>query len=241
MRGRFLCSTLAFIGMNFLGVHSTMAYTPTAEYVKRAMDGFTVLINPELLRHALEAQEAFKEFDTQAKAIARAVPRKPLASLHKVRIWMEWEQVKGGGAQFHPSADWLKANGYNPDKAGCVELSNALNFVHWSRKEQPCMLLHELAHSYHFLVLGEEYAGIQAAYKNAMDTKIYDSVDYVDGGKQKAYATTNAKEYFAEISEAYFGKNDFYPFTHDELKTYDPMGYQLLLKVWGPVGGDKSK
>ena len=178
-------------------VAPTTAYTPTSAYVKRSIDGFTVLINPELLSHKSESEEALKEFDTQAIAIVRVVPRKPLAALQKVRIWMEWEQVKGGGAQFHPSADWLKANGYNPDKAGCVELSNAVNFVNWSRKQQPCMLLHELAHSYHILVLVEEYAGIKAAYRHAMDAKLYDSVDYIDGGKQKAYATTNEKEYFA--------------------------------------------
>ena len=31
-------------------------------------------------------------------------------------------------------------------------------------------------------------------------------------------------EYFAELSEAYFGTNDFYPFVRGELQTTRPAG-----------------
>jgi hypothetical protein len=44
---------------------------------------------------------------------------------------------------------------------------------------------------------------------------------------------TNAKEYFAECSEAFFTRNDFYPFTKDELKKHDPEMFALLTKLWG--------
>jgi Mlc titration factor MtfA (ptsG expression regulator) len=95
------------------------------------------------------------------------------------------------------------------------------------------MLLHELAHAYHFLTLGEKYEPLQTAYKQAMERKLYDSVEFVTGGKKKAYATTNAAEYFAELSEAYFGKNDFAPFTRPELEKHDPVGFEMLKKAWG--------
>ena len=95
------------------------------------------------------------------------------------------------------------------------------------------MVLHELAHAYHFTVLSEKYAPLHAAYKQAMERKLYDSVEFVHGGKQKAYATTNAAEYFAELSEAYFGKNDFFPFTAEELAKHDPVGFETLKKAWG--------
>ena len=62
---------------------------------------------------------------------------------------------------------------------------------------------------------------------------MYAAVAHVNGGKRRAYALTNAQEYFAELSEAYFGKNDFYPFTRAELEKHDPVGYQLLRGVWG--------
>ena len=43
---------------------------------------------------------------------------------------------------------------------------------------------------------------------------------------------SNAKEYFAESTEAYFGVNDFYPFNRDDLKKHDPRMFELLGKLW---------
>jgi hypothetical protein len=95
------------------------------------------------------------------------------------------------------------------------------------------MVLHELAHGYHHLVLGVKHGGIEAAYKQAVDRKLYESVEYVNGGKQKAYAMTDSKEYYAELSEAYFGKNDYFPYTRTELAKHDPVGYRLMESTWG--------
>lgn len=39
-------------------------------------------------------------------------------------------------------------------------------------------------------------------------------------------------EYFAEATEAYFSRNDFFPFTHDELKKYDSEMSERLGKLW---------
>ncbi len=174
-----------------------------------------------------------KELDSQLAAIAGEMPPDRLRVLRKVWIWVEWEKQKNGAAEFHPSAEWLKAHGYNPEKAGHIELSNTRHFVAWSRTAQPCMLLHEMAHAYHHLVLGDDYQAIEAAYRHAVDAKLYESVPYCAGGKQRAYALTNSKEYFAELSEAYFGRNDFYPFVRSDLRRHDPQGYQLMRQIWG--------
>lgn len=210
-------------------------FTPTSAYKREVIQGFTVLIHPGVLRYPREAQELRREMQTQLGAIARAVPSQPLAALKRVRIWVEWQQRVSGAAEFHPSAVWLRQNGYNPDKAGAVEVSNVRHFLQWSRGEQPWMLCHELAHAYHHRVLGVSYPGIEQAYQQALKRRLYESVQYVRGGRQRAYALTNAKEYFAELSESYLGKNDFYPFTRSQLQRYDPIGYQLMEKVWGKV------
>ena len=180
-----------------------------------------------------------KELESQLAAIVREMPGKRLPALRKVWIWVEWKKQKNGAAEFHPSAQWLKSHGYNPDKAGHIELSNTRHFVEWSRAAQPWMVLHELAHAYHHLVLGDDYKAIEAAYKHAVDEKLYESVAYCGGGKQKAYALTNAKEYFAELSEAYFGRNDFYPFVRSDLKKYDPQGFRLMEQIWGKLPDGK--
>jgi hypothetical protein len=206
---------------------------PTSAYAKRSVQGFTVLVNRRVLERKKEAAELLKELDAQLGRIARVVPPKPLARLRKVRIWMEWASDPEALTVFHPSAQWLRENGYNPDKAGGIAVGNALKFTECSRDDQPWALMHEMAHAYQFLVLGEDHPAAQEAYRKAMDRGLYESVAHVHGGKRKAYAATNYKEYFADLTEAYFGKNDFFPFTREDLKKYDPTGYQLMQEAWG--------
>ncbi len=208
-------------------------FTPTAAYQRESIQGFTILINPAVLQHQQETGEMRQELNRQLAAIARVVPAQPLSVLKKVRIWIEWAKQPQEAATFHPSAQWLSQHGYNPEKAGCVEVSNTRHLIQWSQSAQPWMMLHELAHAYQHHVLGNENANVNAAYQHALNQKLYISVPYILGGKQKAYALTNAKEYFAELSEAYFGKNDFFPFTRAELKAYDPVGYRLMETSWG--------
>ena len=49
---------------------------------------------------------------------------------------------------------------------------------------------------------------------------------------ERAYAMTDAQEYFAEGTEAFFGRNDFFPFTRDELKATDMELFLVLNQVW---------
>ena len=42
-------------------------------------------------------------------------------------------------------------------------------------------------------------------------------------------------EFFAEMTEAYFGSNDFYPFVTSELKQAEPETFALIAKIWGPL------
>ena len=49
----------------------------------------------------------------------------------------------------------------------------------------------------------------------------------------RAYALTNAQEFFAEATEAFFARNDFFPYTRAELEALDPETGALLAKLWG--------
>ncbi|GBC95404.1 hypothetical protein HRbin16_01193 [bacterium HR16] len=205
---------------------------PLSAYAQRDIRGFTVLVHREVLSHPAEVREALQELEEQIRRVVRVVPSGTLWQLRHVRIWLEWENKPNGAAEYHPSAEWLREHGYNPEKARGIEISNARNFVRWSRGEQPWMLLHELAHAYHHQVLGYENRMVLIAYRHAMQRGLYEQVEYIRGGKQKAYATTNVQEYFAELSEAYFGKNDFYPFTREHLAKHDPVGYKMVEQAW---------
>jgi hypothetical protein len=136
---------------------------------------------------------------------------------------------------YHVSPDWLRSHGMNPEKVGAVEIANCKNFLTWTH-QQPWMVLHELAHGYHDRVLGYDNADVHSAYQAAVESKAYESVLHINGRKQRHYALTNDREYFAEATEAYFGTNDFFPFVRAELKQHDPRGYGMIEKAWG-VGG----
>jgi hypothetical protein len=49
----------------------------------------------------------------------------------------------------------------------------------------------------------------------------------------RAYALTNDREYFAETTEAFFGRNDFFPFDRAELERADPAACEMLRQAWG--------
>jgi hypothetical protein len=118
---------------------------PTSADAKRSVQG-TVLVNRRVLKHKKEAAEALEEVNAQLGRIARVVAPKPLAKLRKVRIWVEWANHPETLTEFHPSAQWLRENGYNPEKAGGVEVANARKFIECARDDQPWALMHEMAH-----------------------------------------------------------------------------------------------
>jgi hypothetical protein len=209
-------------------------YTPTAGYEVRKIEGWTVLIDKGFLKQQPDlAARTLTLLRQQLRQVAGRIKPGPLEKLRRIHIWVEEQEPHHPCMTYHPGADWLREHGMNPDKARCVEVANARNFLKWT-SDQPWMVLHEMAHGYHqqFLDGGFDNAAIKAAFDDAHRTKHYESVARVHAQKQKAYAATNPMEYFAETSEAFFGKNDFYPFNRSELQQYDPEMFKLLEKLW---------
>lgn len=208
-------------------------FVPTSQYDERVIDGWKIHVNRHLLTDQKELGDAaLRLLEVKLYDIRRVVPAAACDKLRKVPIWLGVDDGHAPCAEYHPSREWLEANGFNPDKARCVELGNATRFLQWSH-EQPYMVLHELAHAYHHQVLGSDHAGIRAAYEEARRGGKYDSVLHYNGRMERHYALSNAEEYFAEGTEAYFGTNDFYPFVRAELKSFDPPLFKLMHEVWG--------
>ena len=174
-----------------------------------------------------------RELVRQLQSIARVVPDGPLAKLRQINVYVN-AKTDTACMAYHPAPQWLSEHHMDPAMATNVEIGSVANFVSWTY-EQPWMLLHELAHGYHyrFLDKGEENPTVLAAFRSAMGSKRYERVLHWDGRMVKHYATTNQMEYFAEMTEAYFGTNDFYPFVNAELKTSDPETFQLMETIWG--------
>jgi hypothetical protein len=231
----WLLTVLVFLGLYCTESH---AYAPTTDYRAHSVNGFTVLIHRDVLAHPLIARRVLDELARQSEAIGKAIPKGAFRWMQSVRIWVEWRARSDTAMVFHESREWLRTHDHNPEKAGSVEIGNARHFLEWSAVDQPWMLLHELAHAYHVRVLGVGFAPIRNAYENAKRAGLYTAVSYaLETNPKPAYALRNEREYFAELSEAYFGENDFFPYIRDDLRQYDPLGYAVVESAWHlPVG-----
>jgi hypothetical protein len=208
-------------------------FVPTSEYATRTSEGWTIRVDRRLLAPDQElGAKALQLLDDQLRGILRVVPAKAVDALRKVPIWMGVDEGTGAGAEYHPSGEWLRSHGYNPDKAKGVEIGEAATFLREIRR-QPMLMLHELAHAYHDQVLGFEHPAVKAAYAAAKTSGRYEKVLFWNGKTVRHYALTDAKEYFAECSEAFFGTNDFYPFVRAELREFDPEIVRVLHEAWG--------
>lgn len=168
--------------------------------------------------------------------IAEFLPADRLEKLRKVVILLDLDHGKLTSMQYHPGAGWLREHGYDPAMEKAVHIPSAVRFVEVRhQRTQPWCVLHELAHAYHDQVFGFDDADIRAAFEAARASGTYDEVRHIHGHVTKHYALSNPMEYFAELSEAYVGTNDFYPFVRGELKQHDPRGYELLEKIWGTL------
>jgi hypothetical protein len=221
---------------------ATKRATPSlpASHTTRQIEGWTVRIDDRLLNGdgTTVGERAIKLLAARLLEISIVVPEEPLAKLRAVTIQLDLTHGALRAMQYHPSADWLKEHGYSERLARCVHIPDAAEFIKPSEvHRQPWAVMHELAHAYHDQVLGFDEPRIAAAYKAFRDSGKYKSVLHIFGGTTKHYALTDQKEFFAEMTETYFGVNDFYPFVAGELKEAEPEIFGLMKEVWGALPG----
>jgi len=204
-------------------------------YTVRKLEGWTVRVDDRLLKAPEEAlgTRALRFLEGKLSDIKAVVPEDKLKKLQSVTIVLDLTHGKLGAMQYHPSSSWLKANGYSPELAKCVHIPRAADLpTKRNINEQPWVILHELAHAYHDQVLGFEEPRIKEAYQKYKKSGRGDKALLYNGKRVKHYALTDHKEFFAEMTEAYFGVNDFFPFNRAELKEAEPEIHELLTNIW---------
>ncbi len=210
---------------------------PTA-HTTRDIEGWTVRVDDRLLKGegAALGERALKLLTARLVAITIVVPEKALAKLRAITIELDLDYGDLRIMQYHPDAGWLKAHGYSETLAKCVHIPGAEEFLSpFENHRMPWVVLHELSHGYHDQVLGFEEPRIAAVWKKFCDSGKYKSVLTSPGPMREHYGLTDAKEFFAEMTEAYFGSNDFYPFVAGELKQAEPETFALMADIWGPL------
>lgn len=204
----------------------------------RNIEGWTVRVDARLLEPPNErlGRRALQLLEAKLADIRSVVAADRLEKLQRVVIVLDLSCGKLRPMQYHPSAGWLRANGYPADLAKCVHIPDAARFVDpRTNNEQQWCILHELAHAYHDQVLSFDEPRIRAAFEAYRKTGRGDATLLINGRRVKHYALTDHKEFFAEMTEAYFGVNDFFPFNRAELMTAEPEIYELIRSVWGPL------
>lgn len=214
------------------------ARTARFDPVVRDIEGWQVHLEPALLEgeYREEGARALAMLASHLQRIKILVPAGPLAKLQQAEIWIEHSHPTLQPMQYHPSRQWLVANRLDPRLARKVHIPQARELL--SREEllkHPAVVLHELAHAYHDQVLGFDHPEIIAAYERAKAAGIYESVLAHTGERVRHYGLTSPQEYFAEGTEAFFYRNDFYPFVRAELKEHDPALHDLLARIWEPA------
>ena len=199
-------------------------------YEDRTIAGWQVHVRSSLDKTP-RAEAVLRLLGEKLREIADWMQPPDLESLRQVPFWIGDEKVRGPRGEYHPSAEWLRDNGFRASKAKSIEFDDADFFLD-KMGEQPMMVLHELAHAFHHQVLGHDDPSIVAAHAQAVASGRYDRVERGNGEFDRHYALTNPKEYFAELTETYFGRNDFYPYTREQLQEFDPRGFKLVERIW---------
>jgi dipeptidyl-peptidase-4 len=206
--------------------------------VLRDVEGWKVHVDPALLTgaHRGEGDKAMAMLANHLQRIKILVPARPLARLQQLEIWIEHDHPRLNSMQYHPGREWLEEHGHDPRLWRKVHVTQARELL--SREQMlkhPAVILHELAHAYHDQVLGFDHPEILAAFRKARDSGSYTNVLLYTGRKVRHYGLTDHKEYFAEGTEAFFYRNDFFPFVRAELKQHDPALHEVLARIWEPA------
>ena len=220
------------------GTSATEPRALPALHTTRDIEGWSVRVDDRLLHGdgAAVGGRALKLLTARLVAITIVVPEKSLAKLRAIPIELDLDYGDLKAMQYHPSAGWLKEHGYSEQLAKCVHIPSVEDFLSpFENHRMPWVVLHELAHGFHDQTIGFEDPRVIAVWKKFCDSGKYKLVLTSPGHLREHYALTNQKEFFAEMTECYFGSNDFYPFVTGELKQAEPETFDLLAEIWGPL------
>ena len=201
------------------------------EYVAEERGAFVVLW------HGEPDPEVRAALEEDLGVIESLIPAKALDELRGTRVIVNQrvETSRGGvatGRYYHVDPAWFEQHGLDAGRVGSVEIYDARAWLA-ERSDHPMGLLHELAHKRVAQASPAVRAQLAEAYAAAEASGRYESVAYALADHEaRAYALTSEGEYAAELSEAWFGRNEYYPFTREELLRFDPLGAELVRALW---------
>ena len=213
---------------------------PPRDYVEKKALQWPLLVEKELMKKYPElAVRAEKKLIAQLQRMLDLFPQSAHPVFKNLKLFlMGGKSMKGGGydsgGEYHQkvSPDFYKY--LDPRMASSVVLYSAENYDwlsdFWSLK----VILHEFSHAYQLEQWPEDKPEIVKAWEHAKEQGLYKKVARHDSViLEEPYVMTNALEYFAELSCMYFCGCDYAPYNRNELRLYDPTGYEMIEQLWG--------
>lgn len=200
------------------------AYAPVEGYRLEIIAEKKLIDNdPELLKKAAQKLE-------RAVGVALlAFPADVRSQFDGVRyFFFSGDESRSGGRR---GGQWYfpRNNRTSPRFDNSIVIRSAKDYLRYSSKRAAQTALHELSHAYYYYHYRRIGKAVRSAYNNAEEAGLYRNVAMENGRMLNlAYATTNEREYFAELAKIYFLHNYYYPFRSLELEKYDPMGYRMV-------------
>jgi hypothetical protein len=223
--------------------------------------GVTVNCRPDVLTRC---PQILQDLDVDLRQCLNILPKSIHNLVRKTNIWVNTTYYYGPHSNphhvnystAHHHEAWLLSKLDRPEKAPGIEIYNCFEYRkmrwHWNG----CgLLLHELCHVIHNVCLGLDNPVVEDAYKIARKSGKYDTTlrrDWagsVEGDADMAYAMVDPKEFFAELSVAYWSqgyeqvvakdstsmRDSSPPFTAPEvISRLDPTAYPIADKTLLP-------
>jgi hypothetical protein len=213
--------------------------SPPREYETVQVHSWTVLVEKQLLQQDKElAKKALDRLTQQLEELMRRLPKPSQEQFRKLTLFLMFgERSSGGGRDngleyFQKHAPQHYSN-LDPRMASSILIYSADNYVWLPERRALMALAHEFAHAYQLEQWPENEPTIYDTWQHAMDQKLYHTIKDENGAVlEQGYAAVNQLEYFAELSMVYFVSGYYTPLTRDELKSYDPSGYDMVRKMW---------
>jgi hypothetical protein len=206
-----------------------------AGWVGETIEGFKIKLSADLAGNASERDAARSFLQGQLREALDLLPAWTHPYARATELWVGLDERNARSAMFHldpmkrQSSRSVPFDHLHPSMWFGIVIPNIKQFRQ-ANTANPLMLVHEFAHAYHLRALGYFQPDIKLAYDRAMAKVLIKTVE----------ATRDEYEYFAILSQAYLAGRSYteFPFSREQLKGYDPRGYNIVQKAWtGKLAG----
>jgi hypothetical protein len=210
---------------------------PPAGWIGERIRGFRIKLSEDLARNSTERDAARSFLQARLREAQDLLPAWTHPYARATELWVGLDERSATSPSAMFSIDPLPRRSsrsapfdhLHPSMWFGIVIPN-IKRLREANTNYRLTLVHEFAHALHLRALGNFQPDIKRAYDQAMAKGLIKTIE----------ATEDEYEYFAILSEAYLGgrSNTKFPISWDELRGYDPEGYDVVEKAWtGKLAG----